>query len=99
MIDAKSFMEFFEKEFDVKFVDSKSGRNALDIIREKEQERDAIEKNCLTCFWVAKGDGVSLHKDDRVCVNADSEYVTEWVFESTVCARWKKAEAYKSVSD
>ena len=36
MIDAKSFMEFFEKEYGVTFVDGNTGKKALDIIAEKE---------------------------------------------------------------
>jgi len=38
MIDAKSFMEFFEKEFNVKFVDADTGRDALDVIAEREDK-------------------------------------------------------------
>jgi hypothetical protein len=34
-INSKSFMEFFEKQFNVKFVDVKTGKFALDIIKEK----------------------------------------------------------------
>jgi hypothetical protein len=37
MINAKSFMEFFEKEYDVKFVDAKTGRNARDVVEEHEK--------------------------------------------------------------
>ena len=39
MIDAKSFMEFFEKEYGVTFVDAQTGKKALDVITEKEQIR------------------------------------------------------------
>jgi hypothetical protein len=38
MIDAKSFMEFFEKEFDVQFIDSLTGKKVLDIIAENEKK-------------------------------------------------------------
>ena len=41
MIDAKSFIEFFEKECNVKFIDAETGESALDIIAKKEE----IEKN------------------------------------------------------
>ena len=34
MIDAKSFMEFFEKEYGVTFVDGKTGRKALEVAAE-----------------------------------------------------------------
>jgi hypothetical protein len=37
MIDAKSFMEFFEREFNVKFVDAKTCRNAIDYIAEQDK--------------------------------------------------------------
>jgi hypothetical protein len=37
MIDAKSFIEFFEKEYEVTVVDNKTGEKALDIIAKKEK--------------------------------------------------------------
>ena len=40
MIDAKSFMEFFEKEYGVTFVDGKTGRKALDVVAENVKSRD-----------------------------------------------------------
>ena len=40
MIDAKSFMEFFEKEYGVTFVDGKTGRKALDVVAEKAKSRN-----------------------------------------------------------
>jgi len=36
-INAKSFMEFFENQYGVKFVDSSTGEKALDLIIEKEK--------------------------------------------------------------
>jgi len=38
MIDAKSLMEFFEKEFSVQFIDMETNKRALDIIAEKEKK-------------------------------------------------------------
>ena len=38
MIDIKSFMEFFEKEYDVQFVDAQTGKRVWDIIAEKEKK-------------------------------------------------------------
>jgi len=38
MIDAKSFMEFFEKECGVKFVDAETGRDALDVVTERDRK-------------------------------------------------------------
>ena len=40
MIDAKSFMEFFEKEYGVTFVDGKIGRKALDVAAESAKSRN-----------------------------------------------------------
>lgn len=51
MIDAKSFMEFFEKEYDVSFVDANTGKRALDIIAIDEQEKSALKKSCMICKW------------------------------------------------
>lgn len=34
-INSKSFMEFFERQFNVKFIDIKTGKLALDVIKEK----------------------------------------------------------------
>jgi len=39
MIDAKSFMEFFEKEYGVTFVDGKTGRKALEVVAENGKTR------------------------------------------------------------
>ena len=36
MIDAKSFMKFFEEEMGVEFIDSNTGKRALDVIGERE---------------------------------------------------------------
>ena len=39
MIDAKSFMEFFEREYGVTLIDSKTGKKALEIVAENEKSR------------------------------------------------------------
>lgn len=39
MIDAKRFMEFFEKEFNVQFIDAQTGKKALDLITEDEKRK------------------------------------------------------------
>ena len=44
MIDTKSFIEFFEKQLGVNFVDAGSGRWALDIIG-KQKKQDANPLN------------------------------------------------------
>jgi nitric oxide synthase oxygenase domain/subunit len=48
-INAKSFMEFFEKEYGVKFVDHKTGRSALEIINEREKEARS-KRVCGNCI-------------------------------------------------
>ena len=40
MINAKSFMEFFERECNVVFIDQLTGKRALDIIAENEKQKD-----------------------------------------------------------
>ncbi len=77
-------MEFFEKQFNVKFVDVKTGKFALDIIKEKQNN-----KNCCNCKWIINGDGKSLHEEDSVCGNIESEYTTEFVNRETVCQFWE----------
>ena len=84
MINPKSFMEFFEKECGVQFIDTESGKKALDIIAEKEEK-----KNCLNCNYGHHGDGVNLHKDDTICVKAGSEHVADWVSDSNICDLWE----------
>jgi len=38
-----------------------------------------------------KGDGKLLHEKDTICVNSESEYVTDWVSENNVCSVWEEA--------
>jgi hypothetical protein len=83
-INAKNFMEFFEKECGVKFIDINTGKCALDIIADSESR-----KSCGTCKWSANGDGVAIHEKDRVCVNADSRYVTDFVSGDMKCDLWQ----------
>jgi hypothetical protein len=86
MIDTKSFLEFCKKEYHVDFVDMQTGKNALDIIQENN-----ARKTCLSCRWAMNGDGKTLHKEDVVCVNGQSEYITEWVSSEMVCDFWNEA--------
>ena len=58
VIDEKSFMEFFEKEYGVKFVDAETGRKALDVVEEHKgnfTKRIAITKN--SHHWCEKPAG------------------------------------------
>jgi len=40
MIDAKSFMEFFEREYGVQFIDAKMGKRVQDIMPEKKFQKN-----------------------------------------------------------
>jgi len=61
MIDAKSFVEFFEKEYGVKFVDANTGKKVLDIMAEKENKHnpynDPSYKSDYDRFLEESGDG------------------------------------------
>ena len=81
MIDPKKFMEFFEKECGVKFVDVNTGKNALDIIKG--------ERVCGKCHYGARGDGVTSFEEDIVCVNANSPHVTDFRMSDESCAYWE----------
>jgi len=83
-INAKNFMEFFESECGVEFVDTATGKRALDIINEN--------RHCDTCYFAAKGDGKFVHIGDMICINADSEKVTCAVFVDTSCPQWTKKD-------
>jgi len=45
MITAKEFMEFFEKEYNVKFVDAKTGKHALDVLSENSKKSEYPQSN------------------------------------------------------
>jgi hypothetical protein len=81
MIDPKSFMEFFEKQYDVKFIDANTGKNALDIINDTNI--------CGTCKHIAHGDGKALHVDDMVCVNPDSIHAGDFRASDDTCELWE----------
>ena len=87
MIDAKSFMEFFEKQYGTKFVDMKTGRNALDVINE--------QRTCANCKYILKGNGETLHMDDMVCGNPDSNYVTDFLMSDDICDNWELTKEEK----
>jgi len=91
MIDAKSFMEFFEKEYGVKFVDASTGKNALDVLKE--------EHICGKCQYGARGDGITSFAEDIVCVNADSCHVTDYVSENDTCELWEAAKKEENLND
>ena len=84
IIDPKRFMEFFEKQTGKKFVDVNTGRYALDIIKENQV--------CGKCRYGARGDGVTMFKEDIVCVNADSRFVADYVSENDTCKHWEAEE-------
>ena len=84
MIDTKSFMEFFEKEYGVKFVDANTGKNALDIINEKQV--------CGKCKHIIRGNGKSLHAEDMVCGNPESSHVCDFRSNDDTCKLWETEE-------
>ena len=61
MIDEKSFIEFFEKEYGVIFVDSKTGMKALDVIENKKIDSNPFSeptyKSGYDRFLEEEGDG------------------------------------------
>jgi hypothetical protein len=84
MIDAKSFMEFFEKEYGVSFVDTSTGKKALDIID--------TARECGNCKHILRGDGKTLFEEDMVCGNLESEYLTEFRFAGDNCKLWEVSD-------
>ena len=84
MIDSKSFMEFFEKQTGKKFVNVNTGRYALDIKKE--------DHVCGKCRYGAHGDGVTMFKEDIVCVNAELRRVTDFVMKNDTCEFWEAEE-------
>ena len=85
MIDAKSFMEFFEQESGIKFIDANSGRPALQVLKEQKRSR-----KCQNCASAVHGDGVILHLGDIICGNRQSDKVTDWVDKNYCCEFWSK---------
>jgi hypothetical protein len=59
---------------------------------------NATEKNlkkiCDSCRWAGKGDGVTLHKGDIVCVNGKSDRTADFVSKSDTCKMWEAAERH-----
>jgi hypothetical protein len=84
MIDAKSFMEFFEKESGVRFIDGNTGKPALDLIKE--------QRVCIKCKYGVCGDGIHSHVDDTICVNSNSEHVADFRMSNDTCELWELAE-------
>ena len=90
MIDSKAFIEFFEKEYGIEFIDSATGKRALDIVREKEADKaKTANKDCSSCKWGSMGDGKKLHTTDMVCVNAESKFIAEFVTGNHTCKQWE----------
>jgi hypothetical protein len=89
-INAKSFMEFFEKEAGIVFIDSATGNKALDMI----EAEASSGKLCGDCGYASRGDGVSTHAEDIVCVNADSPSTCDFVFANNCgCNYWAEQNA------
>ena len=84
MIDAVKVLEFFEKESGKKFVDVKTGKNAIDLLK--------ASRTCEKCNHVLHGDGKSLLVGDMVCGNARSDYVTDFRMSDDTCDLWEAEE-------
>jgi hypothetical protein len=50
MIDSNSFMDFFEKEYGVKYIDAKTGKTRQELMAEIE-----ANMNCGNCRWGLRG--------------------------------------------
>jgi len=75
-------MEFFQNKYNIEFINADTGKRALDLIPEKEQNL------CSTCKFAARGDGKYVHLDDMICTNDGSEWVTEFVSADSSCDQW-----------
>jgi hypothetical protein len=82
LINARNFMEFFQNQYGIEFIDAITGKRALDLIHKKEQNL------CSTCKFAAEGDGKFVHLDDMICTNGESERVTEFVSADSSCDQW-----------
>ena len=90
MIDPKAFMKFFAEEFGVKFVEAKTGRNAIEVVEGMEEEKAKSEnRTCAFCRWVLVGDGSGVAKGDLICGNDSSEYLADWVSKDRTCKLWE----------
>jgi len=87
VIDDKSFIEFCEREFNVKFVDQTTGRNALEIIKEQK-----YQGKCQNCASALHGDGVMLHLGDIICGDDRSDHCADWVNSDYSCEFWESTE-------
>ena len=99
MFNARDFIEFAEKEFNIQFIDMQTGRDmetgrkVLDVFSDNEKRgKDKFDANCVNCNWAMSGNGVVLHEDDIICVNNQSEHLTDWVGEDMSCDLWEQIE-------
>jgi len=81
MIDAIKVLEFFEKESRKEFVDVKTGKNAIDLLK--------ASRTCEKCNHIIRGDGESFLVGDMVCGNARSDYVTDFRMKDDTCDLWE----------
>jgi len=87
LINSMNFMEFFEKECGVKFVDVNTGKSALDMLY--EQEKQALkDRLCVNCKYALHGDGEFAHIHDILCGNGDAEYASEFRVSDDTCELW-----------
>ena len=51
------------------------------------------DKCCANCFWHEKGDGIIVHADDIVCVNAESIHCAEFTGKDHYCDKWERQDS------
>jgi hypothetical protein len=89
VINAKSFMEFFERENGIIFIDTTTGEKALDIIRAQEEQKSK-KQICCNCEYAVKGDGKFAHIQDLICANGNSPNVSDFMTAKTTCNYWEQ---------
>jgi len=83
-IDAKSFIEFLEKEYGAICVDAATGERTLDVI--------ARNQKCGTCKWLVHGDGEWSSTEDTFCANGRSEHLADYVHCDAGCDFWERGQ-------
>ena len=84
MIDAIKLLEFLEKESGKKFVDVKTGKNAIDLLK--------ASRTCEKCNHTIHGDGKAIHIGDIICGNSCSDYVIDFRMKDETCDLWEAEE-------
>lgn len=75
-----SFIDFCKNKYNVQFINEQTNSKLTDQILK--------ESNCTNCYYGQPGDGIYNHVQDYICVNNESEYVTQFVFQNMYCQFW-----------